>query len=413
VSSYTAEEACRSCGAQPLHEVLSLGATPLANALLRADDLTRPERKIPLTLCLCEACSLVQLRETVDPAVMFSDYLYFSSFSDTMLAHAQAIVERTIESERLGAESLVVEIASNDGYLLQYYQRRGIPVLGIEPAANIADVAVRERGIPTRVDFFSAALAASLRAEGLRASVVHANNVFAHVPDTNGFMRGLATILADDGVAIVEAPYVRTMLDQREFDTIYHEHVFYFSLTAVDRLARRHGMVVADVEELGIHGGSLRFFLRPAKGAKPSARVQELLEEEQRWGVDDRATYDAFGDDVKALRESLRTLLTDLKSRGRRLAAYGASAKGSTLLNFFGIGRDLLDFVVDRSTVKQGRYTPGTHLLIRPVDALSQERPDYVLLLTWNFRDEILGQQESFRRAGGKFIIPIPEPTVV
>jgi SAM-dependent methyltransferase len=344
---------------------------------------------------------------------MFSDYLYFSSFSDTMLAHAKAIVDRTIEAERLGPTSLVVEIASNDGYLLQYYKQRGVPVLGIEPAANIAEVAVRDRGIPTRVEFFSADLAAALRSDGVRASVVHANNVFAHVPDTNGFMRGLATLLADDGVAIVEAPYVRTMLDHREFDTIYHEHVFYFSLTAVDRLARRHALVVADVEQLAIHGGSLRFFIRPVESATPSQRVQELLEEERHWGVDHRATYDAFGDDVKSLRESLRTLLTDLKSRGGRLAAYGASAKGSTLLNYFGIGRDLLDFVVDRSTVKQGRYTPGTHLLIRPVDALSMERPDYVLLLTWNFRDEILGQQESYRRAGGKFIIPIPEPVVV
>jgi len=410
---YTTEEACRSCGSRRLHEILSLGATPLANALLRSDDLSRPERKIPLTLCLCEECSLVQLRETVDPAVMFSDYVYFSSFSDTMLAHAKEIVARTIASERLGADSLVVEIASNDGYLLQYYKSDGIPVLGIEPAANIAEVAVRERGIATRVDFFSADLAASLRREGLRANVVHANNVFAHVPDTNGFVRGLATILTDDGVAIIEAPYVRTMLDHREFDTIYHEHVFYFSLTAVERLAKRHGLVVADVEQLAIHGGSLRFFLRPAASATPSARVQDLLAEEQRWGVDDRATYDAFGDDVKSLRESLRRLLSDLKARGGRLAAYGASAKGSTLLNYFGIGRDLLDFVVDRSTVKQGRYTPGTHLLIRPVDALSQDRPDYVLLLTWNFRDEILGQQESYRRAGGKFIIPIPEPVVV
>ena len=410
---YTAEEACRSCGDRRLHDILALGATPLANALLQPDDLTRPERKIPLTLCHCEACSLVQLRETVDPAVMFSDYLYFSSFSDTMLAHAKAIVDRTIESERLGPASLVVEIASNDGYLLQYYKQREVPVLGIEPAANIAEVAVRDRGIPTRVAFFSADLAAALRADGVRASVIHANNVFAHVPDTNGFVRGLATLLADDGVAIIEAPYVRTMLDHREFDTIYHEHVFYFSLTAVDRLARRHGLVVADVEQLAIHGGSLRFFIRRAESATPSQRVRDLLEEERRWGVDDRATYDAFGDDVKSLRESLRTLLTDLKSRGGRLAAYGASAKGSTLLNYFGIGRDLLDFVVDRSTVKQGRYTPGTHLLIRPVDALSQERPDYVLLLTWNFRDEILGQQESYRRAGGKFIIPIPEPVVV
>ena len=410
---YTVETACRSCGASRLHDILSLGATPLANALLRTDDLARPERRIPLTLCLCEECALVQLRETVDPAVLFSDYPYFSSFSDTMLAHARAIVERTIDAERLGENALVMEIASNDGYLLQYYKERGIRVLGIEPATNIAEVAVRDRGVPTRVSFFSADLASTLRAEGLRAAVVHANNVFAHVPDTNGFMRGLATVLADDGVAIVEAPYVKTMLDHREFDTIYHEHVFYFSLTAVDRLARRHGLLVADVEQLAIHGGSLRFFLRLAGAATPSARVEELLQEEQRWGVDDRATYDAFGDDVKALRESLRTLLTDLKARGRRLAAYGASAKGSTLLNYFGIGRDLLDFVVDRSTVKQGRYTPGTHLLIRPVDALSQDRPDYVLLLTWNFKDEILSQQESYRRAGGKFIIPIPEPTVV
>jgi SAM-dependent methyltransferase len=410
---YTVEESCRSCGSERLHDILSLGATPLANALLCAEDLTKPERKIPLTLCLCETCSLVQLRETVDPAVMFSDYLYFSSFSDTMLTHARALVERTIDREGLGVDSLVVEIASNDGYLLQYYRQRGIPVLGIEPAANIAEVAMRERGIPTRVDFFSADLATTMRSEGLRATVVHANNVFAHVPDTNGFMRGLATILADDGVAIIEAPCVKTMLDHREFDTIYHEHVFYFSLTAVDRLARRHGLIVADVEQLAIHGGSLRFFLRPAASATPSDRVRELLAEEQRWGVDDTATYDAFGDDVKALRHSLRSLLTDLKARGGRLAAYGASAKGSTLLNYFGIGRDVLDFVVDRSTVKQGRYTPGTHLLIRPLDALAKERPDYVLLLTWNFKDEILGQQESYRQSGGKFIVPIPEPTVV
>ena len=410
---YTVEEACRSCGSERLHDILSLGATPLANALLCTEDLTKPERKIPLTLSLCETCALVQLRETVDPAVMFSDYLYFSSFSDTMLTHARALVEQTIDREGLGAGSLVVEIASNDGYLLQYYKQRGIPVLGIEPAANIAEVAMRERGIPTRVDFFSADLATALRSEGLRATVVHANNVFAHVPDTNGFMHGLATILADDGVAIIEAPYVKTMLDHREFDTIYHEHVFYFSLTAIDRLARRHGLVVADVEEIPIHGGSLRYFLRPAAGAAPSPRVVELLQDEQRWGVDRRATYDAFGADVQALRQSLRTLLADLKARGRRLAAYGASAKGSTLLNYFGIGRDVLDFVVDRSTVKQGRYTPGTHLLIRPLDALAKERPDYVLLLTWNFKDEILGQQESYRQSGGKFIIPIPEPTVV
>ena len=413
VSVYTVEERCRACGADRLHDILPLGATPLANALLKSEDLSDPEMKIPLTLCVCESCALVQLRETVSPEVMFSDYVYFSSFSDTMLAHSKQIVERTIEREQLGTSSLVVEIASNDGYLLQYYKQQGVPVLGIEPAANIAEVAKRERGIPTRVTFFSADVASTLRSEGVRASVIHANNVFAHVPDTNGFMQGVATLLDDAGVAIIEAPYVKTMLDNREFDTIYHEHVFYFSLTAVDRLARRHGLVVADVEELAIHGGSLRFYLRHAASSTPSERVRELLDREQAWGVDERTTYDAFADEVKALRQSLRTLLTDLKARGSSVAAYGASAKGSTLLNYFGIGRELIDFVVDRSTVKQGRFTPGTHLLIRPVDALAGERPDYVLLLTWNFKDEILGQQASYRRAGGKFIIPVPEPVVV
>jgi SAM-dependent methyltransferase len=412
-SVYTVEERCRSCGADGLHDILPLGATPLANALLKPDDLTRPETKIPLTLCVCGSCALVQLRETVDPEVMFSDYVYFSSFSDTMLKHSKEIVDRTVGRENLGQSSLVVEIASNDGYLLQYYKQQGIPVLGIEPAANIAEVATKERGIPTRVAFFSADVASALRAEGVRASVIHGNNVFAHVPDTNGFMRGIATLLDETGVAIIEAPYVKTMLDNREFDTIYHEHVFYFSLTAVDRLARRHGLVVADVEELSIHGGSLRFYLRHASASTPSSRVRELLEREQAWGVDDRTTYDAFADEVKALRQSLRSLLTDLKAGGSSLVAYGASAKGSTLLNYFGIGRELIDFVVDRSTVKQGRFTPGTHLLIRPVDALAGERPDYVLLLTWNFKDEILGQQASYRRAGGKFIIPVPEPVVV
>lgn len=413
MSIFAAEERCRACGEEALHDILALGATPLANALIKADDLAAPELKVPLTLCVCERCALVQLRETVNPEVMFSDYVYFSSFSDTMLDHSRRLVQKTIGCERLGTDSLVVEIASNDGYLLQYYKQQGIPVLGIEPAANVAEVAVRERGIPTRVAFFSADVGSTLRDEGQRASVIHANNVFAHVPDTNGFVRGIATLLADSGVAIIEAPYVKTMLDNREFDTIYHEHVFYFSLTAVDRLARRHGLIVADVEELPIHGGSLRYYLRHEAYSVASTRVRSLLDREQAWGVDDVTTYDAFADEVRALRQSLRTLLTDLKARGSSLAAYGASAKGSTLLNYIGIGRESIDFVVDRSTVKQGRFTPGTHLPIRAVDALERERPDYVLLLTWNFADEILDQQATYRHAGGKFIIPVPEPTVV
>lgn len=410
---YVIEDNCRSCGKTALRDILALGTTPLANALLDASEPNEVEARVPLTLCVCRECSMVQLRETVDPEVLFRDYVYFSSFSDAMLRHAESIVMSTIERERLDEDSLVVEIASNDGYLLQYYKREEIPVLGVEPAANIAEVAERDRGIPTITDFFSARLARDLRAQGKAASVIHANNVFAHVPDTNGFMEGIAALLSDSGVAIIEAPYVKPMLDNCEFDTIYHEHIFYFSLTAVDRLARRHGLRVADVEQLSIHGGSLRFFLRHTAGAVPSERVGDLLAEEQAWGVDGEAAYDTFADRVKELRVQLRKMLSDLKSDGARIAAYGASAKGSTMLNYFGIGRETIDFVVDRSTVKQGRFTPGTHLPIESPALLIERVPDYVLLLTWNFSDEILAQQADFRSSGGKFIIPVPEPVIV
>jgi SAM-dependent methyltransferase len=407
---------CRSCGRRPLVSVLDLGTTPLANALLTRDALVREEERFPLELAFCEGCSLVQITEAVPPQKLFGEYLYFSSFSDTMLKHSEAIATRLARERKLGSSSLVVEVASNDGYLLQYYARAGIPVLGIEPAANIARVAEGERGIPTLCAFFGDELGARLVREGKRADVLHGNNVLAHVPDLDGFVAGIARVLKDDGLAVIEVPYVRDMIEHVEFDTIYHEHLCYFSLTALDRLFAGHGLAIVDVEHLAIHGGSLRVFASPSpspSSAPRSAAVTTMLQTEKEQGVTALRYYDAFAGNVRRLGESLTGLLRDLRVQGKRIAAYGASAKGSTLLNTYGIGADLVDFVVDRSSHKQGRYTPGTHLLIEPADRLLEAMPDYVLLLTWNFADEILAQQAEYRKRGGHFIVPVPEVKVV
>ena len=404
---------CRSCGCTGLEPVLSLGRTPLANALLSRDQLCQPEPVFPLELAFCRECSLVQILETVPPETMFNSYPYFSSFSDTALRSAESIARRLIAGRRLDGSKLVVEIASNDGYLLQFYKGAGIPVLGIEPASNIARVAEKERGIPTLCEFFGADLARRLLQEGRRADIIHANNVLAHVPSLNDVVEGVRILTKEDGVALIEVPYVKEMIERCEFDTIYHEHLCYFSVTALDHLFGRHGLTLQDVERLPIHGGSLRLFAAPCGSAERSAAVADMIAGERASGVDQLFFYQGFAQRVERLKGNLREQLSELTKNGKRLAAYGAAAKGSTLLNYCGIGRETLEFVVDRSTYKQGLYMPGVHLPIYAPEKLLEAMPDYVLLLTWNFAEEIMEQQAEYRRRGGRFIIPIPEMKVL
>jgi SAM-dependent methyltransferase len=405
---------CRACGASDILPVLTLGSTPLANALVDPADADAAEETFPLNLVRCRTCTLVQIDETVPPDKLFRQYAYFSSFSDTMVSHARSIATRLVSERRLGPSSLVVEVASNDGYLLQHYVEAGVPVLGIEPAENIAQVA-RGKGIRTEAEFFGQAYAARLAARGEMADVIHANNVLAHVADLPGFVRGFPLVLKPDGLVVVEVPYLKDFLDRCEFDTIYHEHLCYFSVTALDRLFASGGLRLVHAERLPIHGGSLRLFAAHQTMSAPYDRetVKGLLAEEQDWGVGRSTIYEAFDARVRVWKRQMLDLLGSLKASGKRLAAYGASAKGATLLNYAGLGRETLEFVADRSPYKQGKLMPGARLPIRPAAALVDEMPDYVLLLTWNFADEILAQQAAYRARGGKFIVPIPEPRIV
>ncbi|MFH1039284.1 MAG: class I SAM-dependent methyltransferase [PVC group bacterium] len=403
---------CRLCGEKKLEPVFSFGMVPLANSLLADEQLELPEPAYPLDLVFCPRCTLVQITYTVPPETLFRHYLYFSSFSDTVLEHSHRLVNRLIESRNLSADSLVVELASNDGYLLKYFVQAGIPVQGIDPARNVAAEA-EKRGVPTWMEFFTATLAARLREERKPADVIIANNVLAHVADLNDFVEGIKILLGKNGVAVIEVPSIKQLIDHQEFDTIYHEHLCYFSITALDYLFKSHDLLLSEIEEIDIHGGSLRLHVTHPAAAGDRPTVKQLLAEEEAWGVHTFAFYQDFADRIKWLQTVVCDLLRGLKKQGRSIAGYGAAAKGSILLNTFGLGADVLDFVVDRSTYKQGKYMPGVHVPISPPARLLEEMPDYVLLLAWNFRQEILEQQAEYRHRGGHFIIPIPEVKIV
>jgi SAM-dependent methyltransferase len=404
---------CRICRAPLRESFADLGMTPLANSYVPRDRLHEAEPFYPLHALVCSHCRLVQLAAFESPAAIFGDYLYFSSFSESWLRHAQAYAAQMTERFGLGPRSLVVEVASNDGYLLQYFQRDGIPVLGVEPARNVARAAAG-KGIPTEVAFFGVATARRLRAAGRRPDLMVANNVLAHVPDLHDFVAGFRELLSPDGVLTCEFPHLLRLMESNQFDTIYHEHFSYFAFDVVERLFAEHGLAVFDVAELPTHGGSLRIFARHREHAAlpPTARVAALKNAERAFGLDDPATYRRFAEGVVASKLALLEFLIAARRSGRTVAAYGAPAKGNTLLNYCGVGPELVAFTVDRSPHKQNHLLPGTRIPIRDPSAILAEKPDYLLILPWNLREEICAQMAAIRGWGGQFVVPIPRVEV-
>ena len=401
---------CRSCGTTLAHTFVDLGMSPLANSYIKPEQRSRMEPFYPLHVYVCSACLLVQLEQFSSPHDIFSDYAYFSSFSDSWLTHAKRYVDMIADRFQLGRDSKVVEIASNDGYLLQNFVARGVPVLGVEPAANVAEVA-KQKGVNTTVAFFGEKTARDLVADGWGADLIIGNNVLAHVPDLNDFVKGLKVLLNPTGLVTMEFPHLIQLMEQNQFDTIYHEHFSYFSFLAVEKVFARHGMTLFDVEELPTHGGSLRIYARHAQdSSKPiGARAQDLKTREEEAGFGRLAHYLSFGPQVEATKRKLVSFLIAAKQEGKRVVGYGAPAKGNTLLNYCGVRTDLIDYTVDRSPHKQGHFLPGVHIPIHSPEKVRETRPDYLLILPWNLREEVMEQMAFIREWGGKFVVPIPD----
>lgn len=408
-----AHTCCRLCGEPVRHTFVNLGMSPLCESFRTSDQLDAMEPYYPLHVLVCSNCFLVQLKKYVNPEHIFGEYAYFSSYSTTWVDHAKSYCEMIGSRLGLGQKSLVVELASNDGYLLQHFLPLGVPVLGIEPAANVAEAAI-EKGVPTRVDFFGMRLADDLAKEGRHADLIIGNNVLAQVPDLNDFVGGMVRLLKPEGVITLEFPHLERLMTENQFDTIYHEHFSYFSFLTIDRLAARHRLKIIDVDELPTHGGSLRVYLAHAGSAQtPSFRVTELLRREERLGFSRIATYASFSQQVQQTKRKLLSCLITVKNERKRICGYGAPGKGNTLLNYCGIGTDFLEFTVDRNPYKHGRFTPGMHIPIRPVEAINEARPDYILILPWNLKNEIVSQMSHVRDWGAKFIVPVPEAFVI